>query len=56
MRDCVDQEVTMPQQDREIETEAAWKAHYIQWRLIMGIFDPWVHQRGYQRIVAIYIK
>ena len=56
MGDCVDQEVAMSQQDKEIETEAAWQAHYIQWGLIMGIFDPCGHQRGYQRIVAIHLK
>ncbi len=45
----------MSQQDKEIETEAARQAHYIQWGLIMGILDPCGYQRGYQRIVAIYI-
>ena len=45
----------MSQRNKEIETEAARQAHYIQWGLIMGILDPCVHQRGYQRIVAIYI-
>jgi len=56
MGDCVDQEVSMSRQDKDVETEAAWQAHYIQWGLIMGIFDLCGHQRGYQRIVAIYIK
>ena len=46
----------MSQQDKEIETEAAWQAHYIQWGLIMGILDPCGHQKGYQRIIAMYIK
>jgi hypothetical protein len=46
----------MSRQDKEIETEAAWQAQYIQWGLIMGILDPCGHQKGYQRIVAIYIK
>jgi hypothetical protein len=46
----------MSQGDKEIETEAAWQAHYIQWGLIIGILDPCSHQKGYQRIVAIYIK
>ncbi len=46
----------MSQQDKEIETEAAWQAHYIQWGLIMGILDPCGYQKGHQRIVAIYIK
>ena len=45
----------MSRQDKEIETEAARQAHYIQWGLIMGILDPCGHQRGYQRIVAIHI-
>jgi len=35
--DRIDQEVAMSQRDKEIETEAAWQAHYIQWGLIMGI-------------------
>jgi hypothetical protein len=56
MEDCVDQEVAMSRRDKEIETEAAQQAHYIQWGLIMGILDPCGHQKGYQRIVAIYIK
>ena len=55
MGDPVDQEVPMSQRDKEIETEAAWQAHYIQWGLIMGILDQCGHQKGYQRI-AIYIK
>jgi hypothetical protein len=56
MGDCVDQEVATLRRDKEIETEAAWQAHYIQWGLIMGILDPCSHQKGYQRIVAINIK
>jgi hypothetical protein len=55
MGDCIDREVAMSRRDKEIETEAARQAHYIQWGLIMGILDPCSHQRGYQRIVAIYI-
>jgi hypothetical protein len=46
----------MSQQDKAIETEATWQAHYIQWGSIMGILDPCGHQKGYQQIVAIYIK
>ncbi len=46
----------MSQQDKEIETEATWRAHYIQWGLLMGILDPCGHQKGYQHIVAMYIK
>jgi hypothetical protein len=45
----------MSRRDKEIETEAARQAHYIQWGLIMGILDPCGLQRGYQRIIAIYI-
>ncbi len=56
MGDCVDREVAMSQQDKEIETEAAWQAHYISWAQIMKVPDPCGHQRGCQRIVAIYIK
>jgi hypothetical protein len=46
----------MSQQDKEIETEAAWQAHYIRWAQIMKVPNPCGHQQGYQRIVAIYIK
>ncbi len=53
MGDHIDREVAMSRRDKEIETEAARQAHYIQWGLIMG---PCGHQRGYQRIVAIYIR
>jgi hypothetical protein len=56
MGDPVDLEVAMSRQDKEIETEATWQAHYIQWGFIMGILDPCGHEKGYQRIVAIYIK
>jgi len=52
---CIDREMAMSQRDKEIETEAARQAHYIQWGLIMCILDPCGHQRGYQRIVAMYI-
>ncbi len=55
MGDRVDQEVAMSQGDKEIETEAAWQAHYIQWGLMMGILDPCGHRKGYQRIIAIYV-
>jgi hypothetical protein len=54
MGNRIDREVAMSRQDKEIETEAARQAHYIQWGLIMGILDPCGHQRGYQCIVAIY--
>jgi hypothetical protein len=56
MGDRVDQEVAMSQQDKEIKTEAARQAHYIRWAQIMKVLDPCGHQRGYQRIVAIYTK
>jgi len=46
-------EVAMSRRDKEIETEAARQAHYIQWGSIMGILDLCGHQREYQRIVAI---
>ena len=55
MGNRIDQEVAMSRRDKKIETEAARQAHYIQWGLIMGIIDPCGHQRGYQRIVAIYV-
>jgi hypothetical protein len=56
MGDCIDREVAMSQRDKEIETEAAWQAHYIKWSQVMNIANPCGHQQGYQHIVAIYIK
>jgi hypothetical protein len=40
----------------DLETEAAWQAHFIKWTEIFGITDPCGPFLGYQRIVAIYIK
>jgi hypothetical protein len=56
MGDCVDREVAMSQQDKEVETEAAWQSHYFFWCLIIGILDPCGNKIGYQCIVAIYAK
>ncbi len=46
----------MSQQDKEVETEAAWQSHYIFWCSIIGIPDPCGNEIGYQCIVAIYAK
>ena len=43
-------------QGTDLETEAAWQAHYIKWAEIFGIPNPCGSYPGYQRIVAIYIK
>ena len=56
MGDSADQEVAMPQQDKEIATEASWQVHCILWSRIMGIPDPCGSNQGYKQIVAIYIK
>jgi hypothetical protein len=56
MGDCVDRDVAMPQQDKEVETEAAWQSHYIFWCSIIGIPDPWGNKIGYLHIVVIYAK
>jgi hypothetical protein len=40
----------------DLETEAAWQAHYIKWAKIFGIQDPCSYYEGFIRIVAIYIK
>jgi hypothetical protein len=40
----------------DLETEAAWQAHYIKWAKIFGIPDPCGYYKGSIRIVAIYIK
>ena len=56
MGNSADQEVAMSRQDKEIATEASWQAHYILWSRLMGIPDLCGRNRGYARIVAIYIK
>jgi hypothetical protein len=56
MGDCVDREVTMSQQDKEVETEATRQSHYIFWCSIIGIPDPCGNKIGYQHIVATYAK
>jgi hypothetical protein len=56
MGDRIDREGAMSRRDKEIETEATQQAHYIKWAQVMNIADPCGHQRGYKRIVAIYIK
>ena len=56
MGDCVDREVAMSRQDKEVETEAAWQSHYIFWCSVIGIPDPCGNEIEYQCIVAIYIK
>jgi hypothetical protein len=56
MGDCVDREVAMSQQDKEVETAAARQAHYIFWCSLKGIPDPCRAKFGYQCNVAIYAK
>ena len=56
MGNCVDQELAQSRQDSEIETKAAWQAHYIKWADKIGIPDPCGSYPDYQHIVAIYIK
>jgi hypothetical protein len=56
MRDCVDREVAMSQQDKEVETEAARQSHYIFWCSIIGIPDPCGNKIGDQCMVTIYAK
>jgi hypothetical protein len=46
----------MSQQEKEVETEAAWQSHYIFWCSIIGILDPCGSEIGYHHIIAIYIK
>jgi hypothetical protein len=52
----VDQEIAQSQRGPDLETEAAWQAHYIKWAEIFGIPDPCGYYEGFIRIVAIYIK
>jgi hypothetical protein len=52
----VDQEMAQSQRGPDLETEAAWQAHYIKWDKIFGILDLCGYYEGCIRIVAIYIK
>ncbi len=52
----VDQEMAQLRRDPDLETEAAWQAHYIKWAEIFGIPDPCGYHKKTVRIVAIYIK
>jgi hypothetical protein len=52
----VDQEMAQSQRGPDLETEAAWQAHYIEWAKIFGILDPCGYYKGKLRIVAICIK
>jgi hypothetical protein len=56
MGNSADREVAMSKLDKEISTEAYWQVHYILWSIIMGIPDLCGGNRGYERIVARYIK
>ena len=56
MGDHVDQETATSQRGTDIETEAAWQSHYIEWARIIGIPDHCGPNVGYQRIVAIYVN
>jgi hypothetical protein len=56
MGHSVDQEMAQSQRGPDLETEAAWQAHYIKWAEIFGIPDPCDYYEGFIRIVDIYIK
>jgi hypothetical protein len=56
MGHCVDREMAQSQRGPDLETKAAWQAHYINWTKIFGIQDPCGYYEGFIRIVAIYIK
>jgi hypothetical protein len=56
MDDSVDQEMAKSRGGPDVETEAAWQAHYIKWAEIIRIQDPCGYYPGYQRIMAIYTK
>jgi hypothetical protein len=56
MGNCVDREMAKSRGGPDVETEAAWQAHYIKWAEIIEIQDPCGNYLGYQRIVAIYTK
>jgi hypothetical protein len=48
--------MAQPRRGPDLETEAAWQAHYIKWAKIFGIPDPCGYYKGFIKIVAIYIK
>jgi hypothetical protein len=52
----VDQEMAQSQRCPDLETEAAWQAHYLKWAKIFGIPDQCGYYKDFIRIVAIYIK
>ncbi len=56
MGHCVDQEMAQLWRGPDLETEAAWQAHYIKWAKNLGIPDPCGYYEGFIRIMAIYIK
>jgi hypothetical protein len=56
MGDRVDREVAISQQDKEVETEAAWQSHYIFWCSIIGILVLCGNKFGYQCIITIHAK
>jgi hypothetical protein len=53
---CVDQEMAQSQRGTDLETKAAWQAHYIKWAKIFGIPNPCGYYKGFIGIVVIYIK
>jgi hypothetical protein len=56
MGHCVDQEMAQSRRGPDLETEAAWQAHYIKWAEIFSIPDPCGYYESFIRIVAIYNK
>jgi hypothetical protein len=52
----VDQEMANSQRGIDLETEATRQSHYIEWTRIMRIPDPCGLHKGYQRIMAKYMK
>jgi hypothetical protein len=50
----VDQKIAQSQRDPDLDTEAAWQAHYIKWAKIFGILDPCGYYKDLIKIVAIY--
>ena len=56
MGDRVDREMALSRIGADVETQAARQAHYIKWASLFEIGDPCGAEKGYQRILAIYIK
>ena len=56
MGHITDTEVSMSQENSELETDRTRQAHYIEHCRQQGIVDPCGNQPGWSRLVGIYEK